>query len=311
MTSASAPAIVRDRALAPLTSWQIGGPAAYYAEPTNPSALFEAMSFARAHDLAVLALGGASNVLIADAGFSGLVIHYVDRTETFTDHGGKGELRAGAGALFSRLARTTARSGWAGLEWAEGIPGTFGGAIAGNAGAFGCDVATRLVAVETLDSTGVVVPRATAECGFSYRMSRFKREGLAAGFIVGGTLELTRENPDILRQRLTEIADTRRKNSPTGLSCGSVFKNPPGYFAGRLVEEAGLKGAEEGPAQVSHKHGNYIVNRGGASAAQVLVLIERMRRAVRERTGLELELEVRLIGFDRDTPDRIDERRAP
>lgn len=298
MTPASASAIASDRALAPLTSWQIGGPAAYFAEPSDPEALSDALRFAHERDLPVLALGGASNMLIADTGFPGLVIRYLDRSQILEEMGSTAHLRAGAGVLFSRLARTMARAGWAGLEWAEGIPGTLGGAIAGNAGAFGSDVSSHLISVRVLGASGAVVDVPVVECGFAYRTSRFKKEGLSAGFILGGSLRLTREDPEVLRQRLKDIASTRRRNSPTGLSCGSVFKNPPGQAAGRLIEEAGLKGAEEGPAQVSPKHGNYIVNRGGASAEQILALIDRMRAAVRERTGIELELEVRLVGFE-------------
>jgi UDP-N-acetylmuramate dehydrogenase len=237
-------------------------------------------------------------MLISDRGFPGLVIRYLDATVEETPHGDWLELRVGAGHLLSRLARRMTRVGWSGLEWAEGIPGTLGGAIAGNAGAFRGQISDRVGLVASVDRSGTIRECAGEECAFGYRTSVFKQRGLSAGYIISATLELKAGDPEQLTQRMEEIAATRKRNSPTGSSCGSVFKNPPGDFAGRLIQAAGLLGAEEGPAQISTKHGNYIVNRGGSTADQVLRLIHRARHEVHTQFGIELELEVRLVGFE-------------
>lgn len=290
--------IAKERPLAPLTTWQIGGAAAFYAEPATPAELVEALHFAEERALPILAMGGASNMLISDRGFPGLVIRYVDDSVVETRTGDTLRLRVGAGHLLSRLSRRMTRAGWSGLEWAEGIPGTMGGAITGNAGAFQGQIADLVRSVTAVDRAGRTKEYAMEECSFAYRNSIFKQRGPAAGFVVAATLELRSGNPAALLERMERIASTRKRNSPTGSSCGSVFKNPPGDFAGGLVESAGLLGAEDGEAQISTKHGNYILNRGGATADQVLRLIERARNSVREQFGVELELEVRLVGFD-------------
>jgi UDP-N-acetylmuramate dehydrogenase len=290
--------VLRERPLAPLATWQIGGPAAYYVEPTSATELAEALRYAEERRLPVLALGGASNMLISDRGFPGLVIRYLEESVETLRRGDMLDVRVGAGHLFSKLARGMTREGWSGLEWAEGIPGTVGGAIAGNAGAFRGQIADVVTAVRSINSAGVIRDCSGEECGFGYRTSIFKQRGLSAGYIVSATLLLRSGDPVELTRRMQEIAATRKRNSPTGSSCGSVFKNPPGDFAGRLVQAAGLLGAEEGAAQISTKHGNYIVNRGGATADQVLRLIQRARHEVHARFGVELELEVRLVGFD-------------
>ena len=294
--------VLREVPLAPLATWQIGGPAAYYVEPTSPPELAEALRFAEERRLPVLALGGASNMLISDRGFPGLVIRYLDESVETARRGDILEVRVGAGHLFSRLARRMTRGGWSGLEWAEGIPGTVGGAIAGNAGAFRGQIADVVSTVRSIDSAGEIRECSGEECSFAYRTSIFKQRGLSAGYIISAILLLRAGDPEELTRRMQEIAATRKRNSPTGSSCGSVFKNPPGDFAGRLVQAAGLLGAEEGAAQISTKHGNYIVNRGGATADEVMRLIERARREVHAQFGIELELEVRLVGFD--TPSR-------
>ena len=215
-------------------------------------------------------------------------------------------MRLGAHAILSRSARGLARRGWAGLEWAEGIPGTIGGAVVGNAGAYGGEIARVVETVETFSLPHGARSLRAEECGFDYRTSRFKREGPDRGFIVAATFLLEKSDPESLGLRLREIAALRKSKSPSGKSCGSVFKNPPGDAAGRLIDQAGLCGSEEGSAQISTRHGNYIVNRGGANAEQILALIRRARRAVYESAGILLELEVRLVGFSEEDPARID-----
>ena len=290
--------IETDRSLAALTTWRIGGPADFYAEPETPEQLAACYEFAAERDIPVLGLGGASNMLVHDDGFRGLVVRYTDREETRTITGTQLELRIGARTLLARLARQIARDGWSGLEWAEGIPGTLGGAIVGNAGAFGGEMASVVTEVEVFDPSRCEVHTyANDECQFAYRSSRFKTGGAATGYVLGATLRLRKEAAESILARMDAIRVRRKSNSPTGLSCGSVFKNPPGDFAGRIVETLGLKGTSIGGAEISSVHGNYIVNRERATAKDVCALIDLVRSRARDELGLELELEVRLVGF--------------
>jgi UDP-N-acetylmuramate dehydrogenase len=290
------PLIQENRLLAPLTSWRIGGAADFFAEPAAPSELAECLREAERLGATVFALGGGSNVLVADEGFRGMVIRYSDRTEVLEPGGERGRVRAGAGVSLARLARRLAREGWAGLEWAEGIPGTIGGAVVGNAGAYGSEIGNVVAEVESDALDTGRVTRRVEECEFRYRHSRFRRSGATAEFVLAATFELRRDDPVLLGERVREIAASRKARTPVGLSCGSVFKNPPGRSAGQLIEQAGLKGSESGGAQISPLHGNYIVNRGGATARDVLALIHRARARVREECGIVLELEVHCVG---------------
>ncbi len=289
--------IERDRVLAPLTTWKVGGPALYFAEPANPSELAFCYQFAAETSVAILPLGGASNMLISDQGFPGLVIRYADKSEQEDESEASLLLRAGGRTLFARMARKISLRGWSGLEWAEGIPGTVGGAVAGNAGAYGSDTASVVSDVDVFFPKESVVRRLAPDyCGFRYRSSRFKAEGPLHGFVVRAGFQLKRENPEEVRKRIDAIRDRRKAASPSGLSCGSVFKNPEGDYAGRIIERLGLKGRTVGSAQISEVHGNYIVNLGGARSADVLALIRLMQGEAKERLGIDLEPEVRIVG---------------
>jgi UDP-N-acetylmuramate dehydrogenase len=292
------PGITRDRLLAPLTSWKIGGPAAFFAEPADTAALQACLAFAAEHGLPVFPLGGGTNILVSDAGFPGLVIRCGGRKWTVEAGAHEALLKAGARASLAAVARGTAQSGWAGLEWAEGIPGTIGGAVVGNAGAFGGEIAGAFDGASCY-SPGVGERALTrADLGFRYRDSALRHESPGTCFLLEVQFALHAEDPATLGAKLRDFAARRRAHTPAGSSCGSVFKNPPGDYAGRLLEAAGMKGAEAGAAIIAEMHANYIVNRGGATAADILSLVERARSAVRDRFGVNLELEVRLIGFD-------------
>ena len=294
------PSPVRLSALHPLgslTAWQIGGPAAQFAEPSTPTELRWCLQWAESNRLPVLALGGGSNLLIADAGYPGLVLRYVSRAYGISASGPAAQVEVGAFAPLAGTARRLARQGWAGLEWAEGIPGTVGGAVVGNAGAYGGEIATALAEVETLSLAhgGRTIPG--SDCAFGYRGSRFHGQDPTREFILSARFRLRKADPEELEERLDQIGRERRARTPVGRSCGSVFKNPPGDAAGRLIEAAGFKGIRQGAAQVSPKHANYILNLGGATARDVLSLIESIREKVRREFGVDLELEVQLIGF--------------
>lgn len=289
--------ILEAEPLAPHLFWRIGGPADLYAAPRTEAELLFCLRLARDRALPVLALGGGSNLLVADGGFRGLAVAYRNQDEDQAIRGDRMRIRIGSGALLAPTARRLSRLGWAGLEWAEGIPGTLGGAVAGNAGAYGGDIASTLHAVEVLSGAERFERWNLSECAFAYRRSRFGELGAAAAFISAVTLLLRADDPERLSARMQQIGQERKAKTPAGLSCGSVFKNPPGASAGRLIEAAGLKGWEEGPAQVSPIHANYIVNRGGATADDVRRLIARVQTAVENHSGIRLEPEVRMVGF--------------
>mgnify|MGYP000473179612 CR=1 FL=1 len=286
--------------LAPLTTWGIGGPAGFLAEPNDFDSLDRALRFAVRERFEVVAIGGGSNLLVSDAGFDGLVVRYAADARELRAGTDETRLWVEAGARLSSVARWSSRLGWAGMEWAEGIPGTIGGAVCGNAGAYGGEMAEIIESVEERTGDGARRTLTAAQAGFAYRSSRWKSIPPTEGFVVAATLRLRRGDPVALEERLRTIARERKSKTPAGSSTGSVFQNPPGESAGRLLEQAEMKGASEGGAVISTAHGNYIVNRGGATASDVLALIRRARAAVLARSGILLTPEVRFIGFSRD-----------
>ncbi|MDH4209047.1 MAG: UDP-N-acetylmuramate dehydrogenase, partial [Anaerolineae bacterium] len=189
-----------------------------------------------------------------------------------------------------------AERGLGGLEWAIGIPGTLGGAVVNNAGAYGGDMAAVLRRVRVLDHEGRQRELAAEELGLGYRTSRFKNAEGSREIILSATLQLAPESSATLKERMREYRARRRTAQPRQPSAGSVFKNPPGSSAARLIDEAGLRGKRAGGAQISEKHANYIVNLGQATAADVLLLISVVQQEVRRCSGLDLELEIELIG---------------
>jgi UDP-N-acetylmuramate dehydrogenase len=196
-----------------------------------------------------------------------------------------------------RLAAETAKAGRAGLEFGAGVPGTVGGSVFGNAGAFGTEVKDCLISVEAIDPAGNVHQLGAADCQFAYRDSAFK-SGPARGWVITrATFSVQPGDPAAIRERIKQVQKHRRDTQPIDQrSLGSTFKNPPGDSAGRLIEAAGLKGRRIGGAQVSPKHANFIVNLGGATADDVIALVAEMRDAVRQRFGIELEPEIRIVG---------------
>jgi UDP-N-acetylmuramate dehydrogenase len=301
------------------TSWRAGGIAEYYAEPASIPEVAALVAWAHERDLPLVWAGRGTNTLVRDTGFPGLVIAYRAQGWELSEQGDTALLRAEAGAPMAGLARRLSALGWAGLEWAEGLPGTVGGAIFGNAGCYGGDVAGSLASAELLVGETVEL-WPVARLDYGYRTSALKQLGTRgrghAGRSVGadrllpdgergepsptplilaGAFKLTRDDPAALAVRTAAIAAARKSKTPSGSSCGSVFKNPPGDSAGRLIEAAGLKGQRVGAAVISPLHANYIVNSGGATASEILKLAATAQAAVRDRFGIELELEVRVI----------------
>ncbi len=276
--------------LAPYSSFRIGGPALVFAEPADRDDLRAALHFARAEGLPVHVLGGGSNTLFGDAGFNGLVVHTAALRGLQRDGH---SVHAGAGVRISRLLAFCCREGLAGLEILSGVPGMVGGAVWGNAGAWGGAIADVLVWVEVLTVNDTVQRVIRADIPFRYRFS-----GLPAGSVVleAGML-LVPDDPGAIRKRISGYLVRRNASQPVEFrSAGSIFKNPPGDYAGRLIEMAGVKGMRIGNAKISERHGNYIVNLGGARAEDVLALVRLAQTRVQAQTGVELELEIRVVG---------------
>lgn len=305
--------VQRDAAIAPFTSLKVGGPARLLVRTRDAVSTIAIAEAATLHQVPILAIGGGSNVVVADAGFDGLVIKLDPPTvarHTGTIAGGVRDeilVDVEAGCQTAGLARWAAREGLAGIEWACGIPGTIGGAIAGNAGAYGGDMAGVVETVRAWlgpHETGSPAENGpepwarmteipVADMGYAYRTSRLKR---GHGVVLGARLRLRRERPDVILARIDSFEAARRQKQPTERSCGSIFRNPPGEVAGRLLEDAGMKGRSRGDAQVSPIHANWIINRGTASAMDVAWLMKQGQTEVLARAGIQLHLEVLLVG---------------
>jgi len=284
--------VLADAPLAGYTSFRIGGPATLLASPADPEDLKRALAFARTEGLPIHVLGGGSNTLVRDGGFRGMAISLC----AFQALERRGDtVAAGAGVRVSRLLAFCCRQGLAGLEILSGVPGTVGGAVWGNAGAWGGATADALASVEIATAGGQECTLLRREIPFRYRVS-----GLPAGSVVmQAVFALAPGDPPAIRRRISGYLVRRNVSQPVEFrSAGSIFKNPPGEYAGRLVEQVGLKGTRMGNAMISAKHGNYIVNLGGARAADVLALLTLARERVRTATGIDLELEVKIVGED-------------
>ncbi|MDE2702892.1 MAG: UDP-N-acetylmuramate dehydrogenase [Chloroflexota bacterium] len=283
--------VCRDRELAPHTYFGIGGPAQYLAIADEASRLTELLDFGSSRELPVTVLGNASNVLIGDDGVEGLVI--INQARQLGLHE-REKISAESGALMGQLAHFAAENGIGGFEFGLGIPGSVGGSVFGNAGCFGSDISKVLERALVWQNDGVSW-QGRDEFEFGYRCSALQREpGLAV--VIEVRLQGVARPESEIRSRMVQIQDQRRQSQPADRSAGSIFKNPAGDFAGRLIEKAGLKGARSGAAQVSDRHANFIVNRGQARAADVVALMDRIRRRVHEVSGIRLEPEIRRIG---------------
>lgn len=289
-----------DEPLARYTSARVGGPAEFLAVANSAGELAELVRAAWELGIDPLILGGGSNMLVSDAGVKGLVILNRARSVAFHDMPGEAapSVWAESGVNLGALARQAAARGLGGLTWAATVPGTVGGAVYGNAGAHGGDTAGNLILAEILQQDGTVRRWRGAELHFGYRTSRLKRERALGKrhVLLGAELSLTRGVPAELQAEIEEYVTHRKRTQPPGASMGSMFKNPPGDYAGRLIEAAGLKGKRLGQAEISSLHANFFVNLGDASAAEVWTLIHLAHAAVKSKFGVDLELEVELVG---------------
>lgn len=285
--------VQEDALLAPYTSARIGGPADVLVTVRSADELARAVRVCWENGLPYYLLGAGSNVLVSDKGVRGVVILNRARGVEFVE-GAEKHVWAESGATFSNVARRAAAQGYSGLEWASTVPGTVGGAVYGNAGAFGGDVAHDLLVVEMLTSAGREWwPPQRMEYG--YRASILKRGGTQA-VILSAKFNLKYGIAAEIQAKIEQFNRRRKTTQPPGASMGSMFKNPPGDFAGRLIEAAGLKGMRIGNAEISPVHANFFLNAGETRAADIKTLIDLARKTVFEKFGVKLELEVELIG---------------
>lgn len=299
--------------LSRFTSARVGGPADLFLTVHNATELQTAVEMAYHLGLPYFLLGGGSNILVADAGIRGLVIHNRARNVRFRNTGASVVCTAESGANLSSLARQCIAKGLGGLEWAVGVPGTIGGAVVGNAGAHGSDMHATLIAATVWEPGAGARIYSNEELEYEYRNSVLKREqgaGKPRRVVLSAELALEPEAVDVLMARADGFTAHRKQTQPGGASTGSMFKNPEHYYAGYLIDAAGLKGFRTGDALISEKHANFFVNEGDATAEDVRGLIAEAWNTVREQFGVELELEVELVGdwrFDEDEP--VDGRR--
>jgi len=270
----------------------IGGPARLFLEVFDLEQMQQALAFCHLEHLPFFILGKGSNCLFDDRGFDGLVIHNKISYLSFQEH----IVEVGAGYSFSMLGLKTAKQGLAGLEFASGIPASVGGAIFMNAGANGQETADCLHEVSFVDERGALHRLSKEELLFSYRHSPFQTK---KGAIVSAKFTLTR--CELARGKQLAIIEQRKKTQPGDeLSAGCVFRNPPGHFAGRLIEQVGLKGCAVGGASISLKHANFIVNQDKASAQEVLALVALVQEKVLRETGIDLQMEIRCIPYQKN-----------
>jgi UDP-N-acetylmuramate dehydrogenase len=285
------------------TAARVGGPAQALVAVDNGHALVETASRLWEMGIPFIVLGSGSNILVSDAGVAGVVVLNNARQIRFEEQNQPATVWAESGASLGLVARQAAVHGLSGLEWAAGIPGTVGGAVVGNAGAHGSDMASSLVMAEILHpldtdrQTSQSILREewqVEKLAYGYRTSILKRE--SGKVVLAGRFRLGRSTPEAVRAAQEKFAEQRKRTQPPGASLGSMFKNPPGDYAGRLIEACGLKGARVGDAEISSLHANFFINRGQATASDVYALIQTARSMVAEKFGVNLELEIELIG---------------
>ncbi|OIO73874.1 MAG: UDP-N-acetylenolpyruvoylglucosamine reductase [Zetaproteobacteria bacterium CG1_02_53_45] len=271
------------------TTLAVGGPARWFFRPANRDALMSAMAAVPA-DIEILPLGRGSNMLVPDGGFNGLVIDLAELNELSVNGC---SVSAGAGTRMSRFARQCADQGLSGCEFMATVPGDIGGGVAMNAGCFAQQVSDSLVRIDVVLRSGELEEINAADLQLVYRHATLPAQSL----VVAATFTLHPDSPEQIRERMRTMRSRRSATQPlTQPNCGSVFKNPQGDHAARLIEAAGLKGLQIGGARISSQHANFIVNEGEASSADIVDLIHRAQRVVEEEFDIKLEPEVRLVG---------------
>jgi UDP-N-acetylmuramate dehydrogenase len=290
-------AVLLDEPLSRHTTIGIGGPADVYFAARTEEQLRAALRAARQHAVPAFILGAGSNVVVLDGGVRGLIIeNATDQVEGPVPNGTGFKVRAASGVSLATLARRLAFAGYAGLEWACGIPGTLGGAAVYNAGAYDRSLVDNLKAVRVVDPDNSILEMRPEEMALGYRNSAFRHAPLRGHVVLSLDLALKKRDPAALRARVRELDARRVATQPRGRNAGSMFKNPTENPAWWLIDQAGLRGHRVGNAQISEQHTNFFLNLGGAKAVDVIALMDLARSRVRERFAIELENEVALVG---------------
>ena len=285
--------ICLDEPMSRHTTFRIGGPAEVFLTP-DLQELESVLSFCKAHDIPVTIVGNGSNLLVSDAGISGVVIKIGKHMAQIEVSGH--EITAGAGAMLSAVAKTAERNSLAGMEFASGIPGSLGGGCIMNAGAYGGELKDILTEITVISKDGTLETVDAKDADLSYRHSRFMESG---EIVVSAKMVLEDGVEEEIKAKSADFNQRRRDKQPLNFpSAGSTFKRPEGYFAGKLIQDSGLRGYRVGGAQVSEKHCGFVINRGAATAKDVCTLIKSVQEKIREKDGVLLEPEIRFLGFD-------------
>ena len=284
--------ILKDEPMSAHTTFRIGGPADYFAMPSSAEEIRRIVALCIEQEVPYYIIGNGSNLLVADKGYRGVIIQIFKNMKDIQVEGES--IRAQAGALLSKVAAAAYEAGLEGFEFASGIPGTLGGAVRMNAGAYGGEMKQVLKSAEVLTPEGEVLTLPVEEMKMGYRTSIVSRMDYV---VLGAEIALREGNKEEIRAKMDELKEKRVSKQPLEFgSAGSTFKRPEGYFAGKLIEDAGLRGFRVGNAQVSEKHCGFVINRGGATAREVAELMETVARRVEENSGVRLEPEVKKIG---------------
>ena len=284
--------ILEQEPLSAHTTFRIGGPASFYMIPENAEEIREGIHFAKEREFPFITIGKGSNMLFPDEGYHGVVIE-IGSGMNEIEYSGAGKIRAQAGALLSAIASEAARHSLTGFEFAGGIPGTLGGAVVMNAGAYGGEIKDCIVSARVMDSAGNESTLSREQLELGYRTSVIQSRG---DLVLEAEFQFETGDPREIRERMKELNAKRRDKQPLEFaSAGSTFKRPEGHFAGKLIEDAGLRGYRIGDAQVSEKHCGFVVNRGHATAKEVLAVICDVQKKVLESSGVKLEPEVKII----------------
>lgn len=294
--AAGADHILKDEPMSAHTTFRIGGPADYFVVPEDAAALGRGVELCRAEGVDYFITGNGSNLLVGDGGYRGVVFHICHTMDdvAYEEKGTELLVEAGAGVMLSSLARQVSSKGYTGFEYATGIPGTLGGGVTMNAGAYGGEISDNLLWAELMDETGAVLRLERDRLKLSYRHSVMMEQPLV---VLRAGFSFTKGDAMAITEKVAELSRSRKEKQPLEYpSAGSTFKRPEGYFAGKLIQDCGLKGFRVGDAMVSEKHSGFVINVGHATAADVMTLIRHVQQEVNRQFCVRIEPEVRMIG---------------
>lgn len=284
--------VLRDEPMSKHTTFRIGGPADYFVTPSEKEEIKAVVEVCRKEEIPFYIMGNGSNLLVGDKGYRGVIIQVFKKMNGIRTEGTK--IYAQAGALLSKVSAAALDASLTGMEFASGIPGTLGGAVRMNAGAYGGEMKQVLVSAEVLTPEGEFLSIPLEELGMGYRTSVIAKNDYV---VIEAELELKSGKKEEIKAQMDDLKSKRVTKQPLEFgSAGSTFKRPEGYFAGKLIEDAGLRGFRIGDAQVSEKHCGFVINRGNATAAEVVELMKAVEDTVEEKFGVRLEPEVKRLG---------------